>query len=185
MLIEHEGSSPRLAESAYVAPNAVLCGDVAVGEDARILFGAVLTAEGGRVEIGARAIVMENALVRGRRGHPATLGAHVLVGPHAHVNGATIEDEAFLGTGARSAGSPWATPPSCSHPTSTTSSGRSSAAWTSRAPSSASRARRRPWRRWRAATRSSSGATGKTACSTSGGGIQRRRDPGVLRGWSP
>jgi carbonic anhydrase/acetyltransferase-like protein (isoleucine patch superfamily) len=100
VLIEHEGSSPRLAESAYVAPNAVLCGDVAVGEDARILFGAVLTAEGGRVEIGARAIVMENALVRGRRGHPATLGAHVLVGPHAHVNGATIEDEAFLGTGA-------------------------------------------------------------------------------------
>lgn len=100
MLIEHEGSGPRVAESAYVAPNAVLCGDVAVGEDARILFGAVLTAEGGRVEIGARSIVMENALVRGRRGHPATLGAHVLVGPHAHVNGATIEDEAFLGTGA-------------------------------------------------------------------------------------
>jgi gamma-carbonic anhydrase len=100
VLIEHEGNSPRLAESAYVAPNAVLCGDVAVGEDARILFGAVLTAEGGRVEIGARSIVMENALVRGRRGHPATLGAHVLVGPHAHVNGATIEDEAFLGTGA-------------------------------------------------------------------------------------
>ena len=100
MLIEHEGRSPRVAESAYVAPNAVLCGDVAVGEDARILFGAVLTAEGGRVEVGARSIVMENALVRGRRGHPATLGAHVLVGPHAHVNGATIEDEAFLGTGA-------------------------------------------------------------------------------------
>lgn len=100
MLIEHEGNSPRVAESAYVAPNAVLCGDVAVGEDARILFGAVLTAEGGRVEVGARSIVMENALVRGRRGHPATLGAHVLVGPHAHVNGATIEDEAFLGTGA-------------------------------------------------------------------------------------
>jgi gamma-carbonic anhydrase len=100
VLIEHEGSSPRVAESAYVAPNAVLCGDVAVGEDARILFGAVLTAEGGRVDVGARSIVMENALVRGRRGHPATLGAHVLVGPHAHVNGATIEDEAFLGTGA-------------------------------------------------------------------------------------
>ena len=99
MLIEYEGSSPEVAESAYVAPNAVLCGDVTVGEDARILFGAVLTAEGGRVEVGARSIVMENALVRGRRGHPATLGSHVLVGPHAHVNGAMIEDEAFLATG--------------------------------------------------------------------------------------
>jgi carbonic anhydrase/acetyltransferase-like protein (isoleucine patch superfamily) len=71
-----------------------------VGEDARILFGAVLTAEGGSVELGANTIVMENALVRGRTGHPTRLGAHVLVGPHAHVNGARIEDEVFVATGA-------------------------------------------------------------------------------------
>lgn len=100
MLIEHEGSRPHVAESAYVAPTAVLCGDVRVGEDARILFGAVLTAEGGPVVVGERSIVMENALVRGRTGHAARLGARVLVGPHAHVNGATIEDEVFLATGA-------------------------------------------------------------------------------------
>jgi carbonic anhydrase/acetyltransferase-like protein (isoleucine patch superfamily) len=99
VLIEHEGARPSVAESAYVAPNAVLCGDVRVGEEARILFGAILTAEGGSVEVGARSIVMENALVRGRGGHPVRLGAHVLVGPHAHVNGATIEDEVFLATG--------------------------------------------------------------------------------------
>jgi gamma-carbonic anhydrase len=42
MLVEHEGKRPQLAESAYVAPTAVVCGDVTVGEDARILFGAVL-----------------------------------------------------------------------------------------------------------------------------------------------
>jgi gamma-carbonic anhydrase len=100
VLIEHEGSRPQVSESAYVAPTAVLCGDVRVGEDARILFGAVLTAEGGAVEVGERSIVMENALVRGRSGHPARLGSHVLVGPQAHVNGATIEDEVFLATGA-------------------------------------------------------------------------------------
>jgi gamma-carbonic anhydrase len=99
MLIEHEAARPQVADSAYVAPNAVLSGDVRVGEDARILFGAVLTAEGGRVEIGDRSIVMENALVRGRGGHPASVGAHVLVGPHAHLNGATIEHDVFLATG--------------------------------------------------------------------------------------
>ena len=99
MLIEHEGARPQVAESAYVAPNAVLSGDVRVGEDARILFGAVLTAEGGSVEIGTRSIVMENALVRGRGTHPASVGAHALVGPHAHLNGATVEDEVFLATG--------------------------------------------------------------------------------------
>ncbi len=99
MLIEHEGKRPRVAESAYVAPNAVLCGDVHVGEDARILFGAVLTAEGGPVAVGARCIVMENAVLRGRESHPLTLGDSVLVGPHAHLNGAYIDDEVFLATG--------------------------------------------------------------------------------------
>jgi gamma-carbonic anhydrase len=42
MLIEHQGRRPQLAPTAYVAPNAVVCGDVVVGEDCRILFGAVV-----------------------------------------------------------------------------------------------------------------------------------------------
>lgn len=100
MLIEHQGKRPRIASSAYVAPNAVVSGDVIVEEDARVLFGAVVTAEGGAVKIGARTIVMEHALVRGRAGHPATLGRHVIVGPHSHVNGALVEDDVFLATGA-------------------------------------------------------------------------------------
>jgi gamma-carbonic anhydrase len=100
MLIEHDGKRPTVHESAYVAPTAVVCGDVTVGPDCRILFGAVLTAEGGSVELGERCIVMENALVRGRQGHPAALADHVLVGPHAHVNGAEVEHEVFLATGA-------------------------------------------------------------------------------------
>src|SRR3954467_2098999 len=100
MLIEHRGAAPTVDPSAYVAPNAVLCGDVHVGAGARILFGAVLTAEDGRVDVGERTVVMENALVRGRRRTPARLGNDVLVGPHAHVNGALVEDGAFLATGA-------------------------------------------------------------------------------------
>jgi carbonic anhydrase/acetyltransferase-like protein (isoleucine patch superfamily) len=60
----------------------------------------VLTAEDGRIDIGDRTVVMEHALVRGRASMPAALGDDVLVGPHAHVNGARIEDGAFLATGA-------------------------------------------------------------------------------------
>lgn len=99
MLIEHQGKRPTVDPSAYVAPNAVLCGDVSIGAGSRVLFGAVITADGGRVEIGNRCVVMEQALVRGRAGHGSRLGNHVLVGPHAHVNGATVDDEAFLATG--------------------------------------------------------------------------------------
>jgi gamma-carbonic anhydrase len=99
MLVEHRGHAPVVDPTAYVAPTAVLCGDVHVGADARVLFGAVLTGEDGRVEVGARCVVMENALVRGRAGHPSQLGDDVLVGPHAHVNGAVVGDGSFLATG--------------------------------------------------------------------------------------
>jgi gamma-carbonic anhydrase len=100
VLIEHRGWAPEVDPSAYVAPTAVLCGRVVVGPGARVLFGAVLTAEDGQVSIGARCVVMENALVRGRAAHPVVLGDDVLVGPHAHVNGARIADGCFLATGA-------------------------------------------------------------------------------------
>ncbi|MGI5163341.1 gamma carbonic anhydrase family protein [Spirillospora sp. CA-253888] len=100
MLIEHRGERPVVPASAYVAPSAVLCGAVVLGQGARILHGAVLTAEDGEVRVGARTTVMENAVVKGRARHPARLGDAVLVGPHAHVNGATVEDEVFVATGA-------------------------------------------------------------------------------------
>src|SRR3954470_11974333 len=102
MLIEHAGKRPRIHSSAYVAPNAVVSGDVTVGEGARILFGAVVTAEGetGQVTLGRDCIVMENALIRGRAGRSARIGDSVLVGPHAHLNGCEIEDCAFIATGA-------------------------------------------------------------------------------------
>ncbi|MGW0612080.1 gamma carbonic anhydrase family protein [Streptomyces sp. NPDC002788] len=100
MLIEHRGRRPAVPESAYVAPTAVLCGAVVLGERSRVLHGAVLTAEDGEVRVGSDVVVMENALVRGRAEHPAVIGDAVLVGPHAHVNGGTLKDEVFMATGA-------------------------------------------------------------------------------------
>ncbi|MGA9422108.1 MAG: hypothetical protein WBW61_07070, partial [Rhodanobacteraceae bacterium] len=62
-------------------------------------LGAVITAAGGAVEIGANCVVMENAVLRGTPGHPLTLGDNVLVGPHAHLTGCVIEHHVFLATG--------------------------------------------------------------------------------------
>jgi carbonic anhydrase/acetyltransferase-like protein (isoleucine patch superfamily) len=100
MLLEHRGKSPTVDPSAYVAPNAIVCGDVRIGADSRVLFGAVLTAEDGFVEVGARCVIMENALVRGRAQHPTRIADDVLIGPHAHVNGTAIESGCFIATGA-------------------------------------------------------------------------------------
>jgi carbonic anhydrase/acetyltransferase-like protein (isoleucine patch superfamily) len=100
MLLEHRGKSPQVDPSAYVAPNAIVCGDVRIGADARVLFGAVLTAEDGAITVGERCVIMENALVRGREQHPTRIGDDVLIGPHAHVNGTRIENGCFIATGA-------------------------------------------------------------------------------------
>jgi len=100
MLLEHRGHRPAVHPSAYVAPTAVVCGNVLIGADARILFGAVVTAEDGEIEVGERCVVMENALIRGRDQHPARIGDDVLIGPHAHVNGAEVDDGCFIATGA-------------------------------------------------------------------------------------
>lgn len=100
MLIRHRGIEPLVHPDAYVAASAVLVGDVRVAAGARILHGAVLSGEDGFVSIGEDTVVMENALVRGRATHPAVVGTAVMVGPHAHINGSTVEDEAFIATGA-------------------------------------------------------------------------------------
>jgi carbonic anhydrase/acetyltransferase-like protein (isoleucine patch superfamily) len=100
MILIHRGERPVIPESAYVAPSAVVCGAVTLGERARVLHGAVLTAEDGEIWIGDDVVIMENALVRGRSRHPATVGDSVLIGPHVHLNGATVEDGVFIATGA-------------------------------------------------------------------------------------
>ncbi len=101
MLFEHQGHTPEVDPTAYVAPNATLCGAVRVGPGCRILFGAVLTAEGGPVELGEGCIVMENAVLRGTRQDPLRLGRHVLVGPQAYLVGCRADDDVFLASGCR------------------------------------------------------------------------------------
>ena len=100
MLLEHQGKRPHIHETAYIAPTATVCGDVTIGAESRVLFGAVLVAEGGPVTIGGHCIIMEQAVLRGTARHPVRLANHVLVGPHAHLSGCTVEDSVFIATGA-------------------------------------------------------------------------------------
>ncbi|MDE2164624.1 MAG: gamma carbonic anhydrase family protein [Alphaproteobacteria bacterium] len=100
MIIEHEGKRPAVSATSRIAPNAVLCGDVAIGENCSIGFGAVLTAESGPIVIADDCVVMDNAVLRGVYGAPLTVGRHVLIGPHAYLTGCTVEDDVFIATGA-------------------------------------------------------------------------------------
>jgi carbonic anhydrase/acetyltransferase-like protein (isoleucine patch superfamily) len=102
MLIRHRGAQPRVDPSAYVAPTATLVGDVRVGPHARVMYGAVLAAEGSRVEVGPHTIVSEHAVLRATAvtDAPVVLADHVFVGPHATVLGARVAEAAYLAASA-------------------------------------------------------------------------------------
>lgn len=98
MILSHKAKRPKIHPTAYVAPTAVVCGDVEIGSNCRILFGAVIVSEGGAVHIGPNTIVMENAILRGVSGNDLSIGKNCLIGPHAHLTGCVIEDECFIAT---------------------------------------------------------------------------------------
>lgn len=100
MLIRHRNAEPTVDPTAWVAPNATLVGDVRVGPGARILYGAVLDAEGSRVEVGENAIVSEHAVLRATAvtgtETAVTVGDHAFIGPHATVLGAMVGPCVYL-----------------------------------------------------------------------------------------
>lgn len=100
MIISHEGKTPVIHQTAYVAPTATICGDVNIGPNCRIMHGASVIAEGGNIVIGESCIIFENAVVRSNVRHPLSIGNFCLIGPNAHVVGCKLEDEVFIATGA-------------------------------------------------------------------------------------
>ena len=101
MIISHAGRAPRIDPAAWIAPDATICGDVEIAAGARVLHGARIIGEaGGAIGVGRNVIVMENAVMRAGPRHPCSIGDHCLIGPHAHVTGATIEEQVFIATGA-------------------------------------------------------------------------------------
>ncbi len=100
MLISSGTKKPNVHAGVYVAPTAVLSGDVTVEEGCAILYGVVVTAEGAPVTIGANTVVMENAVLKSSGGSvmqfPLSIGESCIIGPGAYVVGATIEPGCFI-----------------------------------------------------------------------------------------
>lgn len=92
-------ASPTIDPSAYVAPGTHLYGDISVGREAVIMFGAVIRAELDRVTIGARTNLQDNCVVHADEGVPCTIGRNTTVGHAAVVHGATVGDGCLVGIG--------------------------------------------------------------------------------------
>jgi carbonic anhydrase/acetyltransferase-like protein (isoleucine patch superfamily) len=101
MLIEHQSKRPSIDPTAYVAPTAVICGDVTIGPRTHVSFGAVIEAHGAPVRIGAQCVIRENLNIRSTSRNAVEIGDHVLIGPQASLKGCVVEDECFLATGVK------------------------------------------------------------------------------------
>ena len=100
LLLELDGVSPTIGEDVWLAPTAVLVGDVHVGDRANIWFGAVLRGDGAGIRIGADTSVQDNAVIHCAKQLPTVVGDGVIVGHGAMLEGCVIEDGAVVGMGA-------------------------------------------------------------------------------------
>jgi carbonic anhydrase/acetyltransferase-like protein (isoleucine patch superfamily) len=94
----HAGQRPSLGRDVFLADNATLVGAVEVGDEASIWYGAVLRGDVGRVVVGARTNIQDNATIHmtHQLSH-ALIGSDVIVGHNAVIHGALIEDGALIG----------------------------------------------------------------------------------------
>jgi len=98
--IRFEGHTPQVAEDAYVAPTASLIGQVRVGAQSSIWFGAVLRGDRSEIVVGAGSNVQDGSVLHSDPGFPCRLGDGVSVGHRAIVHGCTVDDDVLIGMGA-------------------------------------------------------------------------------------
>jgi carbonic anhydrase/acetyltransferase-like protein (isoleucine patch superfamily) len=99
-ILEVNGVAPVIGEDVWLAPTAVLIGDVRVGDRANIWFGTVLRGDCSYIEIGAGCSIQDNAVLHCAEDQPTIVGDDVVIGHGAIVEGCVIEPRALIGMGA-------------------------------------------------------------------------------------
>lgn len=90
---------PRLHPSVFVAPGAIVVGDVELAEDVSVWPGSVLRGDYGRISVGARTNIQDGSVVHATEELATVIGADVVVGHGARLEGCVIEDAALIGMG--------------------------------------------------------------------------------------
>ncbi|MCZ2846169.1 MAG: gamma carbonic anhydrase family protein [Candidatus Bathyarchaeota archaeon] len=92
---------PQIHESAFIAPTAVIIGDVVIGEGSNIWFGAVLRGDWGGIIIGKNTSIQENVSIHNAVGSTVEIGDDCIIGHHAMIHGpCTIGNGCLVGIGA-------------------------------------------------------------------------------------
>jgi carbonic anhydrase/acetyltransferase-like protein (isoleucine patch superfamily) len=100
MIISYNGVAPIIGNHVFIAPTAVIIGDVSIGDHASIWFNTVLRGDMAPIRIGTHTNIQDNCTVHTDFGKPALVGDHVTVGHNAVVHGCTIDAGCLVGIGA-------------------------------------------------------------------------------------
>jgi carbonic anhydrase/acetyltransferase-like protein (isoleucine patch superfamily) len=100
MIYALDDLAPRVGRDVYVAPTAVVVGDVELGDEVSIWFGAVLRGDVERLTIGPRCNVQDNSVLHSDPGSPLVLGERVTVGHAVILHGCRIGEGSLIGMGA-------------------------------------------------------------------------------------
>lgn len=91
---------PDITTAAFIAPTATVVGDVRVGQQVSVWYGAVVRGDVERIELGDWSNVQDGAVIHGDPGIPTILESHVTVGHRAVIHSAHIEQGCIVGMGA-------------------------------------------------------------------------------------
>lgn len=98
---EIKGMTPKFGENCFLAETAVVIGDVVMGDDCSIWYGAVLRGDVNSITIGDKVNIQDGAVVHTLYQRSKTnIGNNVSIGHNAVIHGATIEDSCLIGMGA-------------------------------------------------------------------------------------
>jgi carbonic anhydrase/acetyltransferase-like protein (isoleucine patch superfamily) len=100
MIISYQGKTPSIGKHVFIAPTAVIIGDVSIQDGASIWYGAVLRGDMASITIGEYTNIQDNATVHTDHGKPAYIGNRVSVGHNAVVHGCRVEDDCLIGISA-------------------------------------------------------------------------------------
>ena len=94
------GGSVKLGKGVYVAPNAVVIGDVEVGEGSSIWFNVVLRGDVNSIKVGKRTNIQDGTIIHSDSRCKVVIGDEVSIGHSCMVHGCKIDDNALIGIGA-------------------------------------------------------------------------------------
>lgn len=99
MILSYSGICPTIDDTAFIAPGAVVVGKVEIGPRASIWYNSVVRGDADKVKIGACTNIQDGSILHQDEGFPLIIGQRVTVGHRAILHGCNIEDDALIGMG--------------------------------------------------------------------------------------